>query len=133
MTSPTVSKARPLSPHLQVYKPQITSVLSILHRMTGVGLSLALPVFVAWLVALSHGPECYAWLIGYAHTWGGQILLFGWVWAFFYHLCTGIRHLIWDTGAGMDIKQVYRSGYLALLASTLLTAGVWFKLIWCHP
>src|SRR5476649_2375079 len=96
--SPSVKTARPLSPHLQVYRPQLTSVLSIFHRMTGVALALGLPVFVAWLVVVASGQETYSTFISYLQTTIGQILLCGWTLAFFYHFCCGIRHLLWDAG-----------------------------------
>lgn len=134
MTSPTPEPAaRPLSPHLQIYKPQLTSVLSILHRMTGIGLSLALPALVAWLVALSMGGEVYEIFIACAASPVGKLLLMGWSWAFCYHLCTGIRHLIWDTGRGLELKQVYRGGYIALGVSTLLTAVLWLSILYGRP
>lgn len=117
-------KQRPLSPHLQIYKPQMTSVLSILHRMTGVGLILGLVVFVAWLVALATGIGAYADFMAVATTTPGKILLFAWAWALCYHLCTGVRHLVWDTGKALEIKSAYRAGYAVLLVSTLLTVLV---------
>ncbi len=130
MTSPPLKPAaRPLSPHLQVYKPQLTSVMSILHRMTGIGLALALPALVAWLVALSMGAEIYGQFMTCAASPVGKLLLMGWSWAFCYHLCTGIRHLLWDTGRGLELPQVYRSGYIALGVSTLLTALLWFYIL----
>ena len=130
-SSSAVKKARPLSPHLQVYRPQITSVLSILHRITGVGLSLALPVFVWFLVALSQGQEAYQTFVACAHSLIGQIVLIGWIWAFCYHLCSGIRHLFWDNLKLFEIKQVYASGWATIVLSTALTAGVWYVMMWC--
>jgi len=130
MSSPApVKKPRPLSPHLQVYRPQLTSGLSILHRITGVGLALGLPVFVIWLTALAKNEKAYDCFLRGAHSPIGQILLFGWSWAFAYHLCMGIRHLLWDMGLFLDIKQVYKSGYAALAISTLLTVGIWYELL----
>jgi len=122
-------KPRPLSPHLQVYKPQITSVLSIFHRATGVGLCAALPVLVWWLVALSRGATDYALFMECITSPIGKIFLMGWSWALSYHLCTGIRHLIWDTGHGLEIKQVYTSGKIALGASSLLTIILWIAIL----
>ena len=121
-------KARPLSPHLQIYKPQLTSGLSILHRMTGVALSFGLLVLVAWLVALAGGSENYAVFTTYAGTLLGQIILFGLTVAFFFHLCCGIRHLLWDAGLFLDIKGAYKTGYLALAACLVLTAIVWLNI-----
>lgn len=122
-------RVRPLSPHLQIYKPQITSVMSILHRITGIGLALALPALVGWLVALSQGPETYNLAVGCFTSPVGKLFLMGWSWAFCYHLCAGIRHLIWDTGHGLTLPQVYASGRIALTVSTLLTLGLWASIL----
>jgi succinate dehydrogenase / fumarate reductase cytochrome b subunit len=124
---------RPLSPHLQIYRPQLTSGLSILHRITGVALVFGLPVFVLWLVALARGPQAYASFLTCAHTLVGRALLVGWSWAFIFHLCTGARHLLWDMGLFLDIRQVYKTGYIAVAVSVVLTLGIWFKLLWIAP
>jgi succinate dehydrogenase / fumarate reductase cytochrome b subunit len=116
---------RPLSPHLQVYRWQLTSVLSILHRATGVGLSLGTVLLVCWLVAAAQGPEAYAGMQGFLRTWLGLLLLFGWSVALFYHLCNGIRHLWWDTGHGLELKSVYAGGWTVLAATAVLTAIAW--------
>lgn len=116
---------RPLSPHLQVYKPQLTSILSILHRVTGVILSLASLLLIYWLVSLASGPEAFARAEALLHSGFGLFILFGVTLSLFYHLGTGIRHLIWDTGRGLEIKQVYLSGILALVATLILTAIFW--------
>lgn len=118
---------RPLSPHLQVYKPQITTIMSILHRATGIGLTAGIVVFVGWLVALASGPECYNAFIKGITSPIGQIFLFGWTWAFFYHLCCGIRHLLWDAGAFLTIEGVYSTGRIATAVSALLTILFWLK------
>ena len=117
---------RPLSPHLQIYKPQLTSVMSILHRVTGVFLSLATLVLVYWLMAVAEGPNAYQQAQSLFSTWWGLLLLFGWSLAFFYHLCNGIRHLFWDAGLGMDIKTVYATGKLVWIATLVLTGLAWF-------
>lgn len=129
-TSASLKKVRPLSPHLQIYRPQITSGLSILHRITGIGLCLGMPVFVLWLMALAKDEKSYSQFLSCAHSIPGTMLLMGWSWAFAFHLCTGIRHLLWDMGLFLEIKQVYRTGYLAIGISTLLTAALWIKLVW---
>jgi succinate dehydrogenase / fumarate reductase, cytochrome b subunit len=116
---------RPLSPHLQVYRPQLTSVLSILHRMTGLWLSAGTLVLVWWLVATAVGPRAHAsaqWFIG---SWLGYLLLLSWSFALFYHLCNGIRHLLWDAGWGLDLPTVYRSGWAVVGASAGLTVIAW--------
>jgi succinate dehydrogenase / fumarate reductase cytochrome b subunit len=116
---------RPLSPHLQVYRWQLTSVLSILHRVTGVALSLGTILLVCWLVAAAEGPEAYAGMQGFLRSWLGLVLLFGWSVALFYHLCNGIRHLWWDTGRGLELKSVYAGGWAVLAATAVLTIIAW--------
>ncbi len=115
MTSPD----RPLSPHLQIYRPQLTSVLSILHRATGVALSLGTLLLVYWLIALA--------LIG---SWLGRLLLFGWTIAFFYHLANGVRHLVWDAGRGYELPVVYASGWTVVIATGVLTLASWIAGYW---
>jgi succinate dehydrogenase / fumarate reductase, cytochrome b subunit len=117
--------ARPLSPHLQVYRWQLTSVLSILHRATGIGLSVGAILLVLWLIGAAWSPELYAgvqWFIG---SWLGLVLLFGWTASLFYHLCNGIRHLWWDTGQGLELSAVYASGWTVLAATAVLTVLAW--------
>ena len=116
---------RPLSPHLQVYRPQLTSTLSILHRLTGVALAFGTLLLVYWLAAAASGPEAFAVARGLIGSVIGRLLLLGWTFALFYHLCNGIRHLFWDAGYGFELPAVYRSGWLVLIASTLLTLGCW--------
>ena len=116
---------RPLSPHLQIYRWQLTSVLSILHRVTGVALTAGTILLVWWLVAAANGPESFEsaqWFLG---SWLGLLLLFGWSVALFYHLCNGIRHLWWDTGSGLDLRSVYVSGWAVLVGTALLTILAW--------
>ena len=119
------AKHRPLSPHLQVYRPQITSVLSILHRITGVIMSVGLVALIYWLVALAGGEAAYATALTVLGSVPGKLFLFGWSLAFFYHLSNGVRHLFWDTGRGFEIPQVYRSGWTAVGIATLLTIIFW--------
>lgn len=117
--------SRPLSPHLQVYKPQITSVLSILHRITGVALAVGTLLLTWWLIAAASGPEAFTAAQGFIGSWLGLLLLFGWSWALFYHLCNGIRHLCWDIGLGFDLPTVRASGWVVVAASVILTVGAW--------
>ncbi len=116
---------RPLSPHLQVYRPQLTSVLSITHRVTGVALAVGTLLLVYWLAAVALGPEAYAQAQSVLGSKLGQLLLFLWTWALFYHLCNGIRHLFWDAGYGFEIPTVYKSGKAVLIASVVLTLLLW--------
>jgi succinate dehydrogenase / fumarate reductase cytochrome b subunit len=113
---------RPLSPHLQIYKPQLTSVLSILHRATGIALSVGTLLLVWWLLALATGPAAYARAQGFLGSWLGVLLLVGWAYALFFHLCNGIRHLVWDSGHGLDIGTTYITGWAVVAASAGLTA-----------
>lgn len=117
--------ARPLSPHLQIYKPQITSAMSILHRATGAGLFFGAVLLVLWLCAAANGPETYLGMVHFLGSPLGVILLMGWSWALFYHLCSGLRHLMWDMGVGLELPAVYTSGYIAIFASALLTILSW--------
>lgn len=112
---------RPLSPHLQVYRPQLTSVTSILHRITGVLLAVGSIALASWVLAVAAGPEALATFNGYAGSWLGQLLLLGWAFAMFYHLSNGIRHLFWDAGMGFELDAAYRSGYAAIASAVVLT------------
>lgn len=112
---------RPLSPHLQIYKPQLTALLSIAHRASGVFLVIGTLLLVYWLTALAQGPESYAQAQAFLDSFFGRLILFPWVFALFYHLCNGIRHLFWDMGVGFEIATVYASGKLVVVAATVLT------------
>jgi len=120
---------RPLSPHLQIYRPQITSVLSILHRIAGVFLSLGILLLAYWLAAAARGPESYELAVALLGSVAGRLLLFGWTLAFFYHFLNGIRHLEWDTGRGFELPQVVRSGWLVVVLSLLLSLLLWGRLL----
>ena len=116
---------RPLSPHLQVYRWSLTMAMSILHRATGVALSVGSILIVAWLAALAAGPETFATAQAVAGSPVGLLVLFGWSVALFYHLCNGIRHLFWDIGMGFEKAQARRSGWMALVGTAVLTALAW--------
>ncbi len=117
--------SRPLSPHLQVFRWHLLMTMSILHRMTGVFLSLGALLLVYWLVALAGGPQSYATAATLLTSWPGQLLLLAWSASLFYHLCNGIRHLFWDAGSGYSLGAAYLSGYAVLLATLILTACAW--------
>ncbi len=119
------SNKRPMSPHLQVYRPQLTSVLSITHRITGVALSAGLVVVVAWLLALAAGAEAFDNLNSLLATPLGLALLMAWSLAMFYHLLNGIRHLCWDAGLLLDLRGAYASGWVVVAGALVLTALVW--------
>lgn len=116
---------RPLSPHLQVYKPQLTSILSITHRATGVFLSLGAIFLSCWLLSIAMGPESYAKLQECITSWFGQLCLLGFVFSLYYHLANGIRHLFWDIGKGLTIETTYMTGYIVVAFSIILTAVTW--------
>ena len=119
------SGSRPLSPHLQVYKPQLTSILSILHRFTGIALSAGMLVLVWWLVAAASGGETFANAQACIGSWFGRLLLFGWSFALFYHLGNGIRHLFWDMGHGFDLATARRNGWIVVVSALVLTIVAW--------
>jgi succinate dehydrogenase / fumarate reductase cytochrome b subunit len=125
MSNSTAKRPRPLSPNVQIYRPQLTSVLSILNRVTGIFLSVCAVVLVIWLVAAATGPQAYAAVEVAIACWIGQIVLFGVTFAFFLHFCGGIRHLVWDTVHGFDLRSIYISGWAVVAASVALTAAVW--------
>ncbi len=116
---------RPLSPHLQVYRLPLVARLSIVHRLTGVFLSLGTLVLLYWLCAVASGPEAYAAAQSVLGMFVVKLVLFGWTWAFFYHLCNGVRHLVWDAGRGFAIPTAEASGYAVLATSIVVTLLVW--------
>ena len=122
---------RPLSPFMfpMWYRFQITSALSILHRLTGIALSVGLIVLAWWLISVAVGGEIFRLTRAVLVSPIGTIALFGWSVAFFYHLCSGIRHLAWDAGLGFDLRVVYRSGYGVLAATVLLTGLTWLYVL----
>ena len=116
---------RPLSPHLQIYRPQLTSVMSISHRATGIVLALGLVALTYWLMAAASGPAAFATAQAIFGSIIGRVLMFVWSYCLFYHLCNGVRHLVWDTGHALDLDDVYTSGYVAIIASVVLTLVTW--------
>ncbi len=119
-------RARPLSPHLQIYRKQITSVMSILHRISGIVLSFGAFVLVWWLLAVAQGGDAYARAAECLASPFGLLALFGFSLALVYHLLNGIRHLLWDAGWGFQIPQVYKSGYTVVALTVVFTAAIWF-------
>jgi succinate dehydrogenase / fumarate reductase, cytochrome b subunit len=120
MAQPT-ARPRPLSPHLQVYRPQITSVLSILHRITGVALGVGSIWLVLWLYLAAKGGPAFDALRWFNSSIIGILLLIGFAFALYYHLCNGIRHLAWDAGYGFDLQTTTVTGWIAVIASGALT------------
>lgn len=119
------SNSRPLSPHLSIYRPQITSVLSITHRATGVWLFFGAIMLVAWLCIVAYSPAFYPSFYSALSSIWGKLFLLSWIASFYYHLANGIRHLFWDIGMGFSIPQVNRSGWLVILFTLVMTAITW--------
>jgi len=115
---------RPLSPHLGVYKFMYTMSLSILHRITGLAATIGFLALVWWLMALATGPDAYARAMQLVGTPLAKLLLVGFTFSFVYHFCNGIRHLVWDTGRGLERAQARRSGAFVIVTAVLLTALV---------
>ena len=123
--SPATMRLRPLSPNIQIYRPQLTSVLSVLNRITGLFLSACAVVLVVWLIAAASGPQTFAPVQAAVGSRIGRIVLFGATFAFFLHLCGGIRHLVWDTVYGFELRSIYISGWSVVAASVVLTVAAW--------
>ena len=115
---------RPLSPHLTIYRPQYTSMLSILHRATGVGLTLGAVCVVWFLIAAATGEEYFNTINGLMTSWFGYLVWLGLTWAICYHFLNGIRHLFWDMGYGFELEQAWRSGLMVVAGSVVLTVLV---------
>ena len=114
-----------MSPHLQIYRPQLTSVLSFAHRLTGLTLGLYSIALVAWLVAAAAGPQPFRNAQMFIRSPLGEILLVGGTFSFFLHLCGGIRHLFWDSGRGFELGTIYASGWAVVAVSLVLTMAAW--------
>lgn len=120
---------RPLSPHLQVYRWQITNTLSILHRLTGIALCLGTLLLTWWLVAAATSDGAYAGVSGVLRFPLGVLVLFGFTLALWYHFCNGIRHLAWDAGFGYELPATHRSGWAVLIATGVLSVLTWFAIL----
>lgn len=119
------SGKRPLSPHLQIYRPQITSILSILHRITGVALAFGAVLLTYWLTSGAYGPEAFARAQAVFGSWFGRLVLLGMTFSLFYHLANGIRHLAWDAGWGFELPTLRKTGILVVAVAVALTALTW--------
>lgn len=124
-SDPAAHSRRPLSPHLLIYRPQITMVLSITHRATGVGLAVGTLLLAWWLVAAASGEAAFAAVQWFMGSWLGLLMLFCWSAALFYHLLNGIRHLFWDAGYGFELKTVTASGLAVVGGTAVLTVLAW--------
>jgi len=119
------ARARPLSPHLQIYRLPLVAIMSITHRITGIGLALGTILLAAWLGGGAYSPEAYAGMSGFLGSWFGYLLLIGWSIALYFHLCNGIRHLFWDIGRGFELAQAHRANGIVLAATVILTVVTW--------
>ena len=121
------TEGRPLSPHLTIYRWPITMTLSILHRMTGIAMSVGLVLFVAWLAAIAWPAVPYEGLDRFFDSGPGRLLLLGWCFSFFFHLANGIRHLLWDTGRLLEKSQAAMSSWFVIVSAVLMTAVYWLS------
>jgi succinate dehydrogenase / fumarate reductase cytochrome b subunit len=126
------AQTRPLSPHLQVYRWQITMTMSILHRASGVALTVGALGLAWWLLALAAGGDQYAHAAALIASPLGLVLLFGFSLSMVYHLLNGLRHLMWDMGWGYEIPEVYRSGWAVAVLTVAFTAAIWFAALGSH-
>lgn len=129
----TIQLIRPLSPHLTIYRPQISSVISILHRMTGVVNFIFLLLFTWWVVSVAFTTSDITQSLAFRFfsSWIGEIVMIGFSFSLFFHFCTGIRHLLWDCGIGFEIKTMTITGWLAVGLSIMLTALTWLIIFNC--
>lgn len=120
------ARSRPLSPHLQIYRPQVNMVMSVLHRITGAAMYFGSLLLAWWLFAAATGPEYFAYANDLFGTWVGKAVIVGYSWALIHHMLGGLRHFVWDTGSGLDIRSVDILSWGTIVLSLLLTAGLWF-------
>jgi succinate dehydrogenase / fumarate reductase, cytochrome b subunit len=118
--------ARPVAPHLQIWRWTLPLALSIIHRMTGGALYLGTGLLVWWLVAAAIGPDQFETAQAVFSSWFGLLILFGFSWALIQHLLGGLRHLMWDTGRGLDLPTVFASGWMVAVGAAILTILLWF-------
>ncbi len=126
-----LQEQRPLSPFMlgTYYRFQMSSLLSILHRITGIGLAIGLILFAAWISAAAYSPECFAKITELASTYVGKFFLFGWTAAFYYHFANGLRHLNWDLGRGFKLDEMTASGWVVVAFTFSMTVLTWVIII----
>ncbi|UCI30682.1 succinate dehydrogenase, cytochrome b556 subunit [Mesorhizobium sp. B4-1-4] len=124
-TRANIRRERPLSPHLSVYRPPITMTMSIIHRITGSALYFGALLVAAWLMAAATSQGAFDWINWAFGTWLGRLILFGYTWALMHHMLGGVRHLVWDTGAGLEKHTASRIAWATLAGSILLTLLIW--------
>jgi len=120
---------RPLSPHIQIYRPLVNMVMSILHRITGGALYFGTLLLAWWLVAAATSPDYFNWVNGLLVTPLGRLVMIGYTWALMQHMLGGIRHFIWDTGRGFNLDTVDKLSWGTMVGSLLLTGGIWFAVL----
>ena len=121
-----INRGGPVSPHLQVYNMfALTSFLSIIHRVFGAALFVGTLLFVYWIGSAAAGPKAYETAMGFLGSWFGYLLIFGWSFALFYHMCNGVRHMIWDTSRMLSLPAIYKSGYVMVACAFGLTLVAW--------
>ena len=125
MTKTAATRARPLSPHITAYKWPVTMTMSILHRMTGAALYFGTLLVAWWLIAASTSEGYFDFVNGIFGSWFGRLVLFGYTWALIHHMLGGIRHLVWDTGAGLEKHTASKFAWANVAGSTVLTLAVW--------
>lgn len=119
------ASARPLSPHLQIYRPAITMTMSIVHRITGAALYFGTLIVIWWLASAANGPAAFETAQNVLGSFLGRLVLFGYTWALFHHMLGGIRHFIWDTGAMLEKHVASKVAWASLAGSIALTLLVW--------
>ena len=122
---PATTHTRPLSPHLGIYKPMPTMVMSILHRMTGAALYFGTVLLAVWLIAAALNIEAFSWVSWFFSSWIGRIVLFGYTWALMHHMLGGVRHFVWDVGLGLDKHVATKMALASAAASVTLTLLIW--------
>lgn len=117
---------RPLSPHIQIYKPLINMVMSIIHRITGVALYLGTLLLAWWLIAAATSPQYFNYVSSWFQTLPGQLIMIGYTWALLHHMLGGLRHFVWDTGKGFDLATIDKLSWGTIILSLIGTAAVWY-------
>ncbi|MFZ2018616.1 MAG: succinate dehydrogenase, cytochrome b556 subunit [Methyloceanibacter sp.] len=125
MDNAKLTANRPLSPHLQIYRPMLTMMMSIAHRISGTANAIGFLLLAWWLVAIASGPEAYATVEHFFSSLIGRTLLFLFSWSLIHHMLGGIRHLIWDTGRALDKTSIEVLAWLTIISSTALTILIW--------
>ncbi len=122
---PMTMRERPLSPHLSIYKVELPMLLSGLHRITGIALSVGSLLLVAWIESAVYSAEAFATLNRFLGSFIGQLMLFGWTFSLIYHSVSGVRHLLWDTGRLLEVKQIHSSSKIVVAITIVLTLLAW--------